>query len=57
MIMRPVRKPRARRYKIQEVVKVRQILLIQVVKEERGQQRGCSDYVSLSGWSILRFNA
>ena len=30
------RKPRPRRYKIQEVVKVRQIMLVQVVKEERG---------------------
>ena len=28
-------KPRPRRYKIQEVIKVRQILLVQVVKEER----------------------
>ncbi|MCB1331626.1 MAG: S1 RNA-binding domain-containing protein, partial [Maritimibacter sp.] len=31
---RPVRKPRPRRYKIQEVIKVRQIILVQVVKEE-----------------------
>ncbi len=28
--IRPVRKPRPRRYKIQEVIKVRQILLVQV---------------------------
>ena len=34
----PPRKPRQRRYKIQEVVKVRQILLVQVVKEERGNK-------------------
>ncbi|HID66683.1 MAG TPA: ribonuclease E/G, partial [Roseibacterium sp.] len=34
--IRPVRKPRPRKYKIQEVVKVRQIMLVQVVKEERG---------------------
>ena len=32
------RRPRARRYKIQEVVKVRQIMLVQVVKEERGNK-------------------
>ena len=31
-------KTRNRRYKIQEVVKVRQIILIQVVKEERGNK-------------------
>ena len=36
--VRPVRKPRPRRYKIQEVIKVRQIMLIQVVKEERGNK-------------------
>ena len=31
------RRPRARRYKIQEVIKMRQIMLVQVVKEERGK--------------------
>ena len=36
--VRPLRKPRPRRYKIQEVIKVRQIMLIQVVKEERGNK-------------------
>ncbi|MGI9393576.1 MAG: ribonuclease E/G, partial [Boseongicola sp.] len=36
-IRRP-RKQRQRRYKIQEVIKVRQILLVQVVKEERGNK-------------------
>ena len=36
---RAPRKPmRQRRYKIQEVIKVRQILLVQVVKEERGNK-------------------
>ncbi|MBL4808036.1 MAG: Rne/Rng family ribonuclease [Rhodobacteraceae bacterium] len=44
------RKPRARRYKIQEVVKVRQILLIQVVKEERGNKGAAvTTYLSLAG--------
>jgi ribonuclease E len=36
--IRRVRKPRQRRYKIQEVIKVRQIMLVQVVKEERGNK-------------------
>ena len=44
------RKPRARRYKIQEVIKVRQILLIQVVKEERGNKGAAlTTYLSLAG--------
>ena len=44
------RKPRMKRYKIQEVVKVRQILLIQVVKEERGNKGAAlTTYLSLAG--------
>ena len=44
------RRPRARRYKIQEVVKVRQIMLIQVVKEERGNKGAAlTTYLSLAG--------
>ncbi len=44
------RKPRVRRYKIQEVVKVRQILLVQVVKEERGNKGAAlTTYLSLAG--------
>lgn len=44
------RKPRPRRYKIQEVIKVRQILLIQVVKEERGNKGAAlTTYLSLAG--------
>ena len=43
-------KPRHRRYKIQEVVKVRQILLIQVVKEERGNKGAAlTTYLSIAG--------
>ena len=46
----PVRKPRPRRYKIQEVVKVRQVMLIQVVKEERGNKGAAlTTYLSLAG--------
>ncbi len=48
-IRRP-RKPRARKYKIQEVIKVRQILLVQVVKEERGNKGAAlTTYLSLAG--------
>ena len=48
--IRQPRKPRARRYKIQEVVKVRQILLVQVVKEERGNKGAAlTTYLSLAG--------
>ena len=48
--IRPIRKPRPRRYKIQEVVKVRQILLVQVVKEERGNKGAAlTTYLSLAG--------
>jgi len=48
---RPSRKPlNYRRYKIQEVVKRRQILLIQVVKEERGNKGAAlTTYISLAG--------
>jgi ribonuclease E len=49
--MRTRAKPqRARRYKIQEVVKVRQIMLVQVVKEERGNKGAAlTTYLSLAG--------
>ena len=44
------RKPRPRRYKIQEVIKTRQILLVQVVKEERGNKGAAlTTYLSLAG--------
>ena len=48
--IRPARKPRPKRYNIQEVVKVRQILLVQVVKEERGNKGAAlTTYLSLAG--------
>ncbi|MEL6684618.1 MAG: ribonuclease E/G [Pseudomonadota bacterium] len=48
--VRPIRKPRPKRYKIQEVINVRQILLIQVVKEERGNKGAAlTTYLSLAG--------
>ena len=48
--IRRIRKPRQRRYKIQEVIKVRQIMLVQVVKEERGNKGAAlTTYLSLAG--------
>ena len=47
---RATRKPRKRHYKIQDVIKVRQILLVQVVKEERGNKGAAlTTYLSLAG--------
>jgi ribonuclease E len=44
------RKRRPKKYKIQEVIKVRQILLVQVVKEERGNKGAAlTTYLSLAG--------
>ena len=48
--IRAPRRPRLRKYKIQEVIKVRQILLVQVVKEERGNKGAAlTTYLSLAG--------
>ncbi|MCR9213528.1 MAG: Rne/Rng family ribonuclease [Proteobacteria bacterium] len=55
----PRRKAPARRhYKIQEVIKRRQILLVQVVKEERGNKGAAlTTYISLPGrYSVLMPN-
>ena len=50
MDLRPQRRARPRRYKIQEVIKVRQIMLVQVVKEERGNKGAAlTTYLSLAG--------
>ncbi len=47
-----------RTYKIQEVIKRRQILLVQVVKEERGNKGAAlTTYLSLAGrYSVLMPN-
>ncbi len=55
----PVRSYRSRRqYKIQEVIKRRQVLLVQVVKEERGNKGAAlTTYLSLAGrYSVLMPN-
>ena len=47
---RPSRRSASRHYKIQEVIKRRQILLVQVVKEERGNKGAAlTTYLSLAG--------
>jgi ribonuclease E len=52
------RKASPRRYRIQEVIKARQILLVQVVKEERGNKGAAlTTYLSLAGrYSVLMPN-
>jgi ribonuclease E len=56
--VRSRRKPVRRNYKIQEVIKRRQILLVQVVKEERGNKGAAlTTYLSLAGrYSVLMPN-
>ncbi|MBS0185446.1 MAG: ribonuclease E/G [Proteobacteria bacterium] len=58
---RPMQSPRIfhKKYKIQEVIKSRQILLIQVVKEERGTKGAAlTTYISLAGrYCVLMPNA
>ena len=52
------RRHRPRQYKIQEVIKRRQVLLVQVVKEERGTKGAAlTTYLSLAGrYSVLMPN-
>src|SRR5439155_18758748 len=47
---RSQRRPPRRHYKIQEVIKRRQVILVQVVKEERGNKGAAlTTYLSLAG--------
>jgi ribonuclease E len=47
---RPRKRRYAKRYKIQEVIKRRQVMLVQVVKEERGNKGAAvTSYLSLAG--------
>ncbi|HVY52584.1 MAG TPA: Rne/Rng family ribonuclease [Devosia sp.] len=52
------RQPRRHQYKIQEVIKRRQVMLVQVVKEERGNKGAAlTTYLSLAGrYSVLMPN-
>jgi ribonuclease E len=55
---RPRQRAQRRQYKIQEVIKRRQIILVQVVKEERGNKGAAlTTYLSLAGrYSVLMPN-
>ena len=46
-----------KKYKIQEVIKPGQVILIQVIKEERGQKGAALNYFYFFSWKIYGFNA
>ena len=46
-----------RKYSIQEVIKSNQVILIQVVKEERGNKGADRNYSFILSWKILCTNA
>jgi len=51
---RPVPRFRSKRYKIQEVIKPNQVILIQVLKDERGQKGAAlSTFISIAGKYIV----
>ena len=56
---RPLRKRKKRRYKIQEVINVRQVLLVQVTKEERGNKGAAlTTFLAIAGkFCVLMPNA
>ena len=48
------KKPRSKRYKIQEVIKPNQVILVQVIKDERGQKGAAlSTFISIAGKYIV----
>ena len=53
-IKKPSQKFRSKRYKIQEVIKPNQVILIQVLKDERGQKGAAlSTFISIAGKYIV----
>ena len=53
-IKKPVPRFRSKRYKIQEVIKPNQVILIQVLKDERGQKGSAlSTFISIAGKYIV----
>jgi len=53
-IKKPVTRFRSKRYKIQEVIKPNQVILIQVLKDERGQKGAAlSTFISIAGKYIV----
>ena len=48
------KKPKFKRYKIQEVIKPNQVILVQVIKDERGQKGAAlSTFISIAGKYIV----
>jgi ribonuclease E len=53
-IKKPTQRFRSKRYKIQEVIKPNQVILIQVLKDERGQKGAAlSTFISIAGKYIV----
>ena len=53
-VKKPVPKFRSKRYKIQEVIKPNQVILVQVLKDERGQKGAAlSTFISIAGKYIV----
>ena len=53
-IKKPAQRFRSKRYKIQEVIKPNQVILIQVLKDERGQKGAAlSTFISIAGKYIV----
>jgi ribonuclease E len=53
-IKKPIPRFRSKRYKIQEVIKPNQVILIQVLKDERGQKGAAlSTFISIAGKYIV----
>ena len=53
-IIKPKPKLRSKRYKIQEVIKPNQVILVQVLKDERGQKGAAlSTFISIAGKYIV----
>jgi ribonuclease E len=53
-IKKPTQRFRSKRYKIQEVIKPNQVILIQVIKDERGQKGAAlSTFISIAGKYIV----
>ena len=46
-----------KKYRIQEVIKPGQVILIQVLKEERGQKGAALNNIYIFGWKIYGSNA
>ena len=54
VLKKPVSRFRTKRYKIQEVIKPNQVILIQVLKDERGQKGAAlSTFISIAGKYIV----